>query len=655
MPQIQVMSEHLSNKIAAGEVVERPAAVVKELVENAIDAKSTRIEIFVEEGGLQLISIIDNGQGMDREDSLLAFERHATSKLKNDQDLFKIATLGFRGEALPSIAAVAKVTLQTWNGSDQAGTEVQIEAGKVIDVKDAALRKGTKIEVTDLFFNTPARYKYLKTIHTELGHISDYINRMSLAHPEVAFHLRHNDKLVLKTAGNGDIQQVLGAIYGYQSAKLMLPLEGEDIDFKLLGYVSKPELTRASKQFITVTINGRYIKHLALHQAILRAYETLLPLHRYPIAVIHLTMDPTLLDINVHPSKLDVRISKDQALCSLVEASIKACFRRHSLIPDGSKSAAKKPLQGIQQSISFVLPEEKVLKQNNSPYASDTSNRDSTITRMKTADDVSDMQDVGDMKEVVEMKEVREMREGQEVREGIEAQQIGQMREKREMQDVSEGQEVREGPLLEVHDLYQNEEAGINIPLLFPLGQLHGTYILAQNENGLYLVDQHAAQERIWYEFFIEKLNHPAQANQELLFPLLLEFTAKEYVLIKDKQDELSRLGLALEEFGHHTYRVSSYPQWFPQEEAEAIIRETIEQICEAKGKIEWKSLRKEMAALMACKQSIKANQHLTKAEMEGLLEKLRKSSNPYTCPHGRPIIVLISTYEIEKMFKRVM
>lgn len=602
MPIIQIMNEHLSNKIAAGEVVERPASVVKELVENAIDARSTIIEVFVEEGGLGKIRVVDNGEGMDREDASMSFERHATSKVKTDRDLFQISTLGFRGEALPSIAAVARVLLQTWNGQEDIGTQVLIQGGTIKETSDAALRKGTIIEVSDLFYNTPARYKYLKTIHTELSHISDYMNRLALAHPAISFKFVHNGRELLMTNGNGQHLGVISAIYGYNTAKLMIPFQARHIDFEVEGYVGQPELSRSNRQSISIIINGRYIRHYGLNQALTSAYHTRLPIHRYPVAILSIKMDPSLLDINVHPAKLEARLSKDKELIEWLEKELSRVLDQKQGIPQPLQEDKKRrPESNVQQTLHLQLPDRSMKREEI---------QESVNERLKNS-----------------LYRVSDDEGNEPVRDQI----------------------MERGSMLETGD--EREK----IPLLYPLAQLHGTYILAQNDQGLYMVDQHAAQERIWYEHFYDKLNEPIRANQELLIPIVLEFTSGEYALIHENVEQLEAIGLFLEEFGHHSYIIRSHPQWFPSGDEERLLRDMIQYITEKKGKVEWIVMREKVAIMMSCKQAIKANHHLTREEMEALLEKLRRSSNPFTCPHGRPITVLLSTYDIEKMFKRVM
>jgi DNA mismatch repair protein MutL len=679
MANISIMSEHLSNKIAAGEVVERPASVVKELVENAVDANSSQIEVLIVEGGLQSIKIIDNGEGMDREDSTLAFERHATSKLKSDQDLFRISTLGFRGEALPSIAAVSKLSLETWNGTDEAGTKVVIEGGKMLEIEDAPLRKGTTMEIRELFFNTPARYKYLKTIHTELSHISDYLNRMAMAHPAISFRLVHNDRELLSTSGNGQLQQVIASIYGYATAKQMIYFEASHIDFEVKGYLAKPEITRSNKHYISLVVNGRYIRSYALQQAIIAGYQTLLPIHRFPMAVLSIKMDPTLLDINVHPSKLEVRMSKEQELMSWLEGEIKQRLGKVLLIPQPLENIVKAEKSKYEQpTMRFQLPSDQLPNAEYSPLSfgerngQTTGKFDHVADPVKGTDQESQDKDGPNMLGQDSLEDIQGIK-GQGSQGGLEnnmSQKVSAIFSGSKDQESRESNVTGENPnsshdgiapqgegeeLEDIEVLEGLEGLEEQIPLLYPLAQLHGTYILAQNEKGLYMIDQHAAQERIWYEFYYKKLNQPVEVNQELLLPIVLECTAGEFSLIKENMNRLAELGLFLEEFGHHSYMIRSHPQWFPSGEEEQLLREIIQVILDRRGKIEWITFRANVATMMSCKQSIKANHYLTQREMEALLEKLRHTSNPFTCPHGRPITVLLSKYDIEKMFKRVM
>ncbi|PAE31336.1 DNA mismatch repair endonuclease MutL [Bacillus sp. 7884-1] len=626
MGKIIQLDDALSNKIAAGEVVERPASVVKELVENAIDAGSTVIEIEVEEAGLAKIRITDNGNGIEEEDVLLAFQRHATSKIKNENDLFRIKTLGFRGEALPSIASVSRLEMKTSTG-EGAGNRVVIEGGKVEVFEKSSSRRGTDLSITDLFFNTPARLKYMKTIHTELGNITDVVNRLALSHPEVAFRLIHNERKLLQTNGNGDVRQVLASIYGLAIAKQLVPISGESLDYKISGYASMPEVTRASRNYISTMINGRFIKNYALAKAIQEGYHTLLPIGRFPIVLLNIEMDPLLVDVNVHPSKMEVRISKEAELNELVTDIIKNAFKSKILIPTAYTQEKKEVAKSEQTTLILdertnPVPERKEIKWDSS-FVSNTIQETVPALKVKVEPWIP--------------KEVEE-----EV-------------------TIPNSWEYTPPPEMESSETEVETESSANadqlesrIPRLYPIGQMHGTYIFAQNENGLYIIDQHAAQERLKYEYFREKVGQVHAELQELLVPITLDYSTDEYLKINENRMELEKVGVFLEEFGMNSYIVRSHPQWFPKGEEKQLIEEMIEQLLSMK-KVDIKKLREEAAIMMSCKASIKANRHLRNDEIQALLDDLRSASDPFTCPHGRPIIVHYSSYEMEKMFKRVM
>lgn len=611
--KIRQLPETLANKIAAGEVVERPASVVKELVENSIDANSTIIQIDLKDAGLVQIKVTDNGDGISREDCHRAFLRHATSKIAYDTDLFHIQTLGFRGEALASIASVSKVTLKSSQG-DEAGTKLYLEAGEIIEESKSDARKGTEITVEQLFYNTPARLKYLKSIHTELSHITDLVNRYALAHPDIRFTLTHNGKTIFKTSGSGNRLQVISQIYGMQVAKNMLHVKGESLDFNVEGFIAKPTHTRSNRNYITIIINGRYIKSHALTAAIIRAYDTLLPLHRYPIAVFSIELDPILVDVNVHPTKLEVRFSKEKELIDLIEQLIRDRFKKETLIPEVSKKRIQK--EKTEQP-SFVLEPKREVK------------REVVQTFLDSiTEDVPTIQH----------------------EEMIEPEPVITEAENNEELDIN----VADSHLENIEEESMTENSKDRIPVLYPIGQLQGTYILAQNDQGFYMIDQHAAQERIKYEFYKKKLGTPSLDRQQLLFPLTFEFTTDETLLIEQHIEEFEKVGIFLEPFGEKTYAVRSYPSWFPKGEEEDIIRDIVNQVLQYK-RIDIEKLREEIAILMSCKRSIKANQYLSTDDMERLLNDLRKTNDPFTCPHGRPVIIHFSYYEIEKMFKRIM
>ncbi|WP_185184345.1 DNA mismatch repair endonuclease MutL [Bacillus subtilis] len=627
MAKVIQLSDELSNKIAAGEVVERPASVVKELVENAIDADSTVIEIDIEEAGLASIRVLDNGEGMENEDCKRAFRRHATSKIKDENDLFRVRTLGFRGEALPSIASVSHLEITTSTG-EGAGTKLVLQGGNIISESRSSSRKGTEIVVSNLFFNTPARLKYMKTVHTELGNITDVVNRIALAHPEVSIRLRHHGKNLLQTNGNGDVRHVLAAIYGTAVAKKMLPLHVSSLDFEVKGYIALPEITRASRNYMSSVVNGRYIKNFPLVKAVHEGYHTLLPIGRHPITFIEITMDPILVDVNVHPSKLEVRLSKETELHDLIRDGIKDVFKQEQLIPSAQLPKKSAPvIKNEQQFITFdeKPPEKKVPEKSTAP----------SYSPMKLSSVV---------KEPVDAEEKLPPLQ-------FDAPPIVDQEQTLEVSDVSA--EQPETFEQECHE-EQPQPASDRVPIMYPIGQMHGTYILAQNENGLYIIDQHAAQERIKYEYFREKVGEVEPEVQEMIVPLTFHYSTNEALIIEQHKQELESVGVFLESFGSNSYIVRCHPAWFPKGEEAELIEEIIQQVLDSKN-IDIKKLREEAAIMMSCKGSIKANRHLRNDEIKALLDDLRSTSDPFTCPHGRPIIIHHSTYEMEKMFKRVM
>ena len=607
---IKVMDDTLSNKIAAGEVVERPSSIVKELVENAIDADSSVIEIALEEAGLLKIRVTDNGKGMSKQDAVQAFERHATSKISNEHDLFRIRTLGFRGEALASIASVSKIDLWTSDG-ESTGTEVHIDGGQLVKHENAAFRKGTDITVSQLFFNTPARLKYMKTIQTELGHTIGLVNKLALSHPKIAFKLTHFSQVLLQTSGSGDQLRVLSDIYGMTAARKMVPYKGSNADYKVYGFVTLPEMTRASRNYMTTIVNGRWIQSHAINRAVLDAFHTFLPIGRYPIAVINVEGDPFLTDVNVHPSKQQIRMSKEGELLTLIKESIQQAIQKNVIVPGVTRKAAPSPPS-----------EQGTLWGNTAPKQA----------LPKTVDRPTYQQPV-------EHAPPSPTYETAYVPENA--------------QETDKDEWTINETILPLEE--QGDQPTSTFPNLFPVGQVHGTYIIAQNEDGFFMIDQHAAQERIKYEFFRDKLSEAEnEERQLLLLPLQFHYSTDEKTRIEESRTLLEEVGIYLEEFGPTSYIVREFPTWFPEGEETGIIEDIVEQVLHTR-KIDIGKLREEAAIMMSCKRSIKANHHLTMNDMVTLLRDLGEAENPFTCPHGRPVLVHFTTYEIEKMFKRVM
>lgn len=599
MSKIQIMDEVLANKIAAGEVVEKCMNVVKELVENAIDAKATSIKIELMDSGVKEIKVIDDGIGMDREDAVLAFSRHATSKVKNENDLFHIGSLGFRGEALPSIASVSNVTLNTNNGV--IGTEVEIHGGKLIAVNPSELAKGTSILVRDLFYNTPVRLKYLKSLYTELAYITEYVNKMALSYPEIRFVLTNNDKVLLKTDGSGRLLKVINDIYGLSVTKKMIEIKNENEDYQISGYISYPELQKSNKNAITLLVNGRVIRNLDIIRYITDSYHTYIPQDRYPIVVMKIDVDPILVDVNVHPTKMDIKFSKMDTLKDLITKTITSKLESLTLIPD-------------------AILETTV---------------DENRTRISTVYTPDRFQEFDENKKEEEFQEFEKMTLTFETQEETTPYQKNSIEDNNTTSVTTEVKKER-------------------IKKMYPVGLVHGTYIIAENEDGMYIIDQHAANERVNYEYYLREMSNPKPITMDLLVPITLELTSNEYIILKEHFDILDQLGIGYEEFGFQTLLIRSVPVWLTKSNIEVALRKIFD-IITVREDFRLDRYLDHIAATVACKASIKANDHIELSSMEVLLERLRSCENPFTCPHGRPTIITYSKYDLEKLFKRSM
>lgn len=595
MSKIQVMDEVLANKIAAGEVVEKCMNVVKELVENSIDASSDEITIRLVDSGVKEITVEDNGVGMDKDDAILAFQRHATSKLKKLDDLFNIESLGFRGEALPSIASVSNVRLKTSNGVE--GTEVTISGGKDLKVKKADLQKGTTITVTDLFYNTPVRLKYLKNLYVELSYIVEYVNKMALSYSNIKFTLINNDKVLLQTDGNNNQLKVIYEIYGADITKKMIPIENENDDYYIHGYISFPEVTKGNRNSITTLVNGRVIKNNELNKYIVDCYHTYIHKDRYPVIVLNIDVDPILIDINIHPTKMDIKFSKMDTLKDLILETINEKLENLTLIPNVT----------VRDNYSL--------------------NEVSRQIRTKEED-----------KEEKEEQEIKY----EEVKLDFEVQE-----EKRELEEKEE-QKLEESLPFEVE---KEEKKVARIKKMYPKGVVLLTYIVAENEEGMYLIDQHAAAERINYEKILKQMqenNRPV----DLLIPIRIELRKDEYILAKERLQKLEEYNFSYEEFGTNTILIRQHPSWIPEDRAEDIIRKLVDSLIE-KGTFDLEKFIWHMAATTACRMSVMAGDYISEEDQEWILENIRYCDNPFTCPHGRPTIITYTKYELEKLFKR--
>lgn len=591
MSKIKVMDEILANKIAAGEVVEKTMNVVKELVENAIDAESDEIKIELIDSGVKEVRVTDNGIGMDKEDATLAFSRHATSKLKNLDDLFNIESLGFRGEALPSIASVSNIELKTSNG--KTGTYLTLSGGKDMHVEDSDLQQGTTITVKDLFYNTPVRLKYLKNLYVELANITEYVNKMALSYPNIKFTLINNDKVLLDTDGKGDLRKVIYQIYGADITKKMVEVSGENDDYYIHGYISYPEMTKSNRNSITTLVNGRVIKNNELNKIIIDAYHTYIPKDKFPIIVLNIDVDPILIDINIHPTKMDIKFSKMDTLKDLVFDMVSKELKHLTLIP----TIATRSEEALRET---TIPLYKAFKKEEVAPGP---------TYEETMLDFSVSENTATPEERDNINEAKE--------EQVESQ----------------------------------KEESPRIKPMIPRGIVYSTYIIAENEDGMYIIDQHAAAERINYEKVLKSLKEKV-IPIDLLIPIKIELASNEFLIVRNHLDILKEYGFVAEEFGMNTIIIRSHPNWIPDDIAEECIRKVVDIIIN-KENFDFDQFVWRMAATMACRMSVKANDYLSYDDQIWLLDTLRSCENPFTCPHGRPTIITYTKYDLEKLFKR--
>ncbi len=594
MNKIHVMDEILANKIAAGEVIEKCSSVVKELVENSIDAKSNKIIVDLVNAGIKEIKVTDNGVGMAKEDAEICFLRHATSKIKNDNDLYFINTLGFRGEALPSIAAVSNIELKTCE--KDIGTKIEVSAGKIIKSESCEARKGTIFKVNDLFFNTPARLKYLKSESSELANISNLMEKFALSYPNISFVLTNNQKRILFTSGSGNLLNTIYEIYNKEISSNMIKIAGENDDYEIYGYICKPEILRSNKNFMHTIINGRIIKNLEINKMIDDAYYTYKPEGKFPIVVININTDPTLIDVNIHPTKQDIKFSKINSLKELLITLIKKALYQNLLIPK--------------------MENKKIFDVNNQHFENKENHEEFNSVEIK--------------------------------QQNILPTDINLVKENQEEFNFSKNQNFEE-----VKEHTHNET--IKKLELYPVGLCLGTYIVAQNDDGIFLIDQHAAQERINYEKYKKSLKSKVKGKINLLIPITIELSPSEFLRIKENINILEDMGFEVSDFGINTIAIKSHPIWLKSGYEEESIRKIIDIIQIKNQDFSSEAFNEKVSKTLACKMSIKANTNLTIEEMESLLTELVTCDNPYNCPHGRPTIITFTKYELEKMFKRVM
>lgn len=602
MGKIHVLDDTLANKIAAGEVIERPANVVKELVENSIDANSKSIQIEILEGGLQKIRIIDDGIGMSSDDARLCFMRHATSKIKDDFDLFRIQSLGFRGEAIPSIASIARFDLKTSQGSQ--GYHVTYEFGKLIEEGNADARKGCDMTITNLFQNVPARLKYMKSVHAEFAAIQSYVEKLAISYPHISFTLSHQNKLVFKTNGNGNLLEVIATIYGLQVAKNMIEVKFGDDEFEVSGYISKIDLSRSSKNYMMTLVNHRVVKNTLTLDVINEVYRPYLAYDRFPLAFVNINVDPFLVDVNVHPAKLEVRFSKADQLRELMSQGLKEALQKQDLT---YKATYNQPKEKFSFKPNFTQDE----------FIFDEPETPTPALVTKAVDFVQ---------EEVEKYELSSF-------------------DKEELKEIQKEPEK----VIEVEEVIRPLKKKLLVK-----GQVRGTYIIAEDQEGMYLIDQHAAKERVNYEYYLEKFNHREMALQDMLIPIVLEYPQSEFMMLQERKDALLEVGIELHPFGTSSFVVKQLPLWMKQIDEQLYIETMADQVLHA-NKVDLLALRKDAIATLSCKASVKGNTYLNQENMQSIVDELMRCENPYVCPHGRPTMIAYTDYELEKLFKRVV
>ena len=568
MPKIKQLSESIANLIAAGEVIVNMASVIKELVENSIDANASQIKITLKDYGLKEMTVKDNGDGIDHEDLELAFKRHATSKIYSEHDLHHIMSLGFRGEALASIASVSLLTIESSTDGEKSRT-LTLKQGDIIEDTIGPKRKGTSISVKNLFYNTPARLKHLKSETKELSLIVDYVNKLALAHPHIAFSLEHNQKTLLNTVGDQDLLKILYQIYDLDIVKEMIPFKNSNTYFKIEGFLAKPAFTRSSRNHMTLIANNRMIKNNSVLASIIAGYKTYLPMHKYPIVLLKITVDPLLIDINIHPQKLEIKFSEEGLLKSLIEKTIEEALKSKELIPKYHKKITKDP--------DF---EQLILEETPSPSFNAVIEESVSSKPKETA-------------------------------------------------------------------------PSKRLPNFDYIGQLRGTYLLFQNEKAFYMIDQHAAAERIRYERYLKAMSEKNHGSQTLLVPLKMYLSNQEVIRYTDEQKTFEAFGLKTLKKSETTLLITAIPSWFHPGYEEVYAEHMVKTLLQEET-IKKALIVNKLAQDLSCKHSIKANKHLTINEVNALIKDLKNTENPFTCPHGRPTIIEFSHYEIEALFKRV-
>lgn len=664
MPQIQVLDQITIDKIAAGEVIERPASIVKELVENSIDAKAASVTVEIQDGGISLIRVTDNGSGIEREDIRNAFLRHSTSKIRKVEDLAHIASLGFRGEALSSISAVTRTELITKTKEDTFGTRYVIEGGVEQSLEDAGAPDGTTFLVRQLFYNVPARRKFLKTPMTEAGHVQDLLMRLALSHPEVAFTFINNGQTKMRTSGNGKLKDVIYSIYGREAAANLIELDYSMDGLVMKGYLGKPVITRGNRNFENYFVNGRYVKNAMLSKAIEDAYKDFLMQHKFPFVVIHFQVDGEKIDVNVHPTKMEMRFQRQQDVYNIVYEGVHRTLLEPELIPQVEAPAPKVISQPKSESPFLLKPKTAPQPMEKKPEEKEEPH-DEAYFMKKMKERVLSYHQRNSSAEVAKKEQIfRPQAQAERIKDALaRAKEV----EKQPQKQAEEQPElIRETPVYETKPVTEEKAEQLNLfeeHLLKRekkaeyklIGQVFETYWLVEFENSLYIIDQHAAHERVLYERTLKEMKNREFTAQYLSPPIILSLSMQEAQVLNENMDRFTRIGFEIEPFGGEEYAVRAIPDNLFGIAKKELLLEMLDDLAEGISTSMTPELIDEKVASMSCKAAVKGNNRLSAQEADALIGELLLLENPYHCPHGRPTIIAMTQRELEKKFKRIV
>lgn len=622
---IQVLDQETINKIAAGEVIERPSSVVKELVENAIDAGATAVTIEIKDGGISFIRITDNGSGISKDDIPMAFLRHSTSKIKSIEDLMNVSSLGFRGEALSSIAAVSQVELITKTADDFTGSRYVIEGGNEISLEEVGAPDGTTFIVRNLFYNTPVRRKFLKTAATEAGYVNALIEHLSLSHPDISFRFINNNQNKLHTSGNMNLKDIIYGVYGRDITSNLMEISGKTQDVEITGFIGKPVICRGNRGYENYYINGRYIKSSIITKAIEEAYKGYIMPHNYPFTAIHFKINPSIMDVNVHPTKMELRFSKNEFVYRFVLETVKECLANRELA-----ARVKLPDSKPYQAPRIEPPRESFYNSTESSVKQKNVNENQTAGFIKNITDYTKMPPTR-LPEPFEIKRSDEM-----------------IKEDKKIYEAEKKQEAEQLSMFDTPLMSEKAKADYRI-----IGQLFETYWLIEYEDKFYMMDQHAAHEKILYERFMNHLKVKDMDTQMIMPPVIIELNMQQEDAYKRNKQAFSRLGFEIEEFGGNAYKVNGLPAGLPNINLKQMLIDMIDGLTDDNSTD--LDIITERVATMSCKAAVKGNNKLSFEEAKELIEELMQAENPYNCPHGRPTLIVMSKYEVERKFKRIL